>query len=578
MSNTSNFDYCVQFSLPPLKAIFHLALKNEDLFPHNLPPISQMFGTHEATIHVRLLDDDTNPADVSIEDEKHLRFSLPIEITVEIPSAPDPALSRITLASTVTAPGKLATWPADGEGQLGIDFGDITPAKVAVPALTGLPTLTSDSLLAAIHTRYEALPDHSFTQAGNTLNIYDGTRGPPLTPPNKPDNPEITAALEVHGPDTFLKMTLPLYATITNPIAWQSYGMATFWRKLVTANSTVSVLMDQEPGDPALATKIAFDEVGFIADQVAAQLQPLLIAELAEFSPVIEPWFGQADAEALLKQQSADYLRPRRFPFYTPRSGDPDFPLATPVGFLLPADGALAILMNRRTGTEVDDVAPDSFIGASQLALAVGRGKLDEVIAKAVEDQFPGLAGGSAEVHTDEGDATLHSLTVTPSDPGAHGVDEGHLWAEGEAEVHIDCWFDPDVSFDGPIFLRLDVVETDTECTGTFRAEMGSFDAGESCCDVFVDLLIPVVGWIMLGVIESMIDKVGGELAEETADSQARAIQPIPPFVAGVAELQACLEACLVSSQGLVLPGKLRIRRDGTSFEDLSATGDLPRP
>ncbi len=578
MSNTSNFDYCVQFSLPSLKAIFHLALKNEELFPHNLPPITQMFGAHPATIHVRLLDDETDPADVSIDDEKHLRFSLPIEITVEIPSAPDPALSRITLTSTVTVPGKHATWPVGGDDQLGIDFGDITAADVQVPALAGLPTLTSDSFLAAIHTKFEALPSRSFTQFGNTLNIYDGTRGPPLTPPNKPGHPEITAVQEDHGPDAFLKMTLPLHATITNPISWQSYGLATFWRKVVTADSTVSILMDQEPGGSALATQIAFDSGGPIATQVASQLKPLLISQLASFSPIIEPWFGQAEAEALMKEQTAAYLQPRRFPFYTPRSGDPDLPLATPVGFLLPADDVLAILLNRRTGTAADDVAPDAFIGAHQLALAVGRAKLDEVIAKAVEDQFPGLAGGSAEVHTDEGDATLHSLTVTPSDPGAHGVGEGHLWAAGEAEVHIDCWFDPDVSFDGAIFLRLDVVETEAECTGTFRAEMGDFDAGQSCCDVFVDLLIPIVGWIMLGVIEGMIDKVGGELAEATADSQARAMQPIPPFVAGVAELQACLEECLVSSQGLVLPGKMRIRREGTSFEDLSASGDLPRP
>ena len=41
---------------------------------------------------------------------------------------------------------------------------------------------------------------------------------------------------------------------------------------------------------------------------------------------------------------------------------------------------------------------------------------------------------------------------------------------------------------------------------------------------------------------------------------------------------QACLEGCETNSQGLVLPGKLRIHRDGTSFEDLADRGDLPRP
>ena len=107
---------------------------------------------------------------------------------------------------------------------------------------------------------------------------------------------------------------------------------------------------------------------------------------------------------------------------------------------------------------------------------------------------------------------------------------------------------------------------------------MGEFDAGQSCCDVFIDILIPVVGIVMLIVIESMIDQVGGELAADFAGQQARQIEAIPPFVAGVAELQACLENLFVSSQGLVFPGKLRIRREGRSFEDLSESGDLPRP
>ena len=82
----------------------------------------------------------------------------------------------------------------------------------------------------------------------------------------------------------------------------------------------------------------------------------------------------------------------------------------------------------------------------------------------------------------------------------------------------------------------------------------------------------------MLGVIESMIDKVGGELAAKFAEGEAQQVQPIPPVVVGVAELQACLEAISVSSQGLMMPGKLRIRREGTSFEDLQTSGNLPRP
>jgi len=200
------------------------------------------------------------------------------------------------------------------------------------------------------------------------------------------------------------------------------------------------------------------------------------------------------------------------------------------------------------------------------------------MIQKSMNEQFPGVNNGGSEVSTEEGTATLYTLTVTPSDPGEHGEAEGHLWAEGTAEVHIDCWPDPDVSFSGAILLHVVTTETDEECSMEVKPEMGSFDAGQSCCDVFIDILIPVVGIVMLIVVESMIDKVGGELAADFAGKQARNIEAIPPFVAGVAELQACLEDLRVSSQGLVFPGKLRIRREGRSFEDLADSGDLPRP
>lgn len=577
MSNTSNFDYCVQFGIEAIREIFHLALKNEDLFPHNLPPITRDFGGHTATVRVRLLDDLTDGADLSFRDEKHISFDLSIEIQVETPDAPDPSLAQVTLSATVRAPGALANWPVDGEDQLGIDFSAISAADVEVPALSGLPMLDAARFAAALRARYDALTTHTFGLGGNSVNIYDGTRDPTLVPPNKPGNPEITTALETHDGKQYLKVTLPLHANVTVPVSYQSYGTATFWREVVPGSGTISVLMEVEPSNTGLATTVVFDNGG-LGGIIADQLEPLLIPRLADFAPVEEPWFDEGAARALIQAETAGYLAPRRFPFYTPRSGDDEITLSTPVGFLLVATDTLAILMNRRTGTDADDVAPDDFRGTSTLALALSRKVLDETIANAIADEFPGLASGGQRIETDEGDATLQSLSVTPSDPGTHGEAEGHLWVSGKAEVHIDCWPDPDVSFDGPIFLRMDVTETETECSAVFKAEMGDFDAGQSCCDVFVDLIIPIVGWIMLGVIESMIDKVGGELAEDIAGAQEREMQPIPNFVLGVAELQACLTSCRTSSQGLVLPGKLRIRREGRSFEDLQAGGDLPRP
>ncbi|CAN7437813.1 hypothetical protein LJR225_002886 [Phenylobacterium sp. LjRoot225] len=577
MSLTSNFDFCVELGLAPVKAIFHLALKNEALFPHNIGPFDRTYSGRAMSISVRLIDDNDSPADLTFQDSAHIVFTLPFEVTAEIPDAPDPALARVTLRSAVQVPGALATWQVDGKDQLGVDFAGVEAGAVNVPAVSGLPALDSARFENAIHERYDDLPTHTFAQAGNTLVLYDGVRDTSLSPPNKSGNPPITAVLEPHGASQFLKVTLPIHATVPTAVFAQ-YGVVTFWREVVATDSSVSVNMGTAPADPALATVVAFDGSHPAEGLIVTQLTPLVNAQLAGFGTITEPWFTEASAKAVIAAEAAAYLADKRYPMYTPDSGDPDEPLATPKGFLLPADGVLAILMNRRSGTEADDVPPDNFLGGGSLALAVGRAKLDEIIAASIDSAFPDLKNGSQFIETEEGDADLKRLTVTPSDPGAHDEARGHLWAEGEAEVHIDCWPDPDVTFSGPIFLNVVVTETDETCSIEIDPEMGEFDAGQSCCDVFVDLIIPIVGWIMLGVIEGMIDDVGGRLAEEFADDQAREIEAIPPVVVGVAELQSCLEGLEISSQGLVFPGKLRVRREGTSFEDLAESGDLPRP
>jgi hypothetical protein len=579
VSLTSNFDYCVQFGLGPVKAIFHLALKNEELFPHNVGPLARNFGGDPATVDVRLLDDLDAGADLAFADSTHIRFTIPFELTIETPDSPDPTLSRVTLRASITAPGELVAWPVDGKDQLGIDFAAVTPADVTVPVVEGLPALDNSRFQAAIHVRYLAMATHRFTQGNNVLNFYDGTRDLALDPPNKPGNPEIITALEIHGTDQFLKVTVPIHATVPAAFGFAHYGMVTFWRKIVLSGGTVSVDMGAEPGEAALATTVDFDGSPLGESQVVAALTPLVVAQLGSFGTITEPWFDDAAAKTLVAQESAAYLTTRKFPFYTPDSGDPEHPLNTPVGFLLPAEGILAVLMNRRPGTEGTDAPPDAFLGLNQIALAVGRSKLDEAIADGMNERFPGVNTDDGHlVETEDGDATLYTLAVTPSDPGDHDESEGHLWTEGTAEVHIDCWPDPDITFSGPIFLRVVITEDEQTCSMRIEPEMGDFDAGQSCCDVFIDLIIPAIGIIMLIVIENMIDEVGGELAEDFAEAEARDISPIPSFVAGVAELQACLEDLNVSSRGLVFPGKLRVRREGRSFEDLADSGLLPRP
>jgi hypothetical protein len=575
MSLTSNFDFAVELGIDQVKEIFHLAFKNETLFPHNIGPIQRSYSGQPMTITVLVLDDDTDPADLSFADATHIAFSFPFEITVQIPGSPDPTLSQITLKARVQVPALLTSWPDNGEDVLGLSFAGVNAAQVTIQSLGGLPTIDASSFKAAIDQRYNTI-SHIYTLGPNVLVLYDGTLDMSLTPPDMATPADIEAAIELHGSDQYLRVTAPIHVNVPQAFC-DSYGRLLYWRKITQSDTSIEVDFTQEPSDPALKTQVQLDNGGPAASLVIQQLTPLAISTIGGFGIVTEPAFTDAAARTVIAAEVASYLAPLKFPVYSPQSGDPNVPLSTPVGFLLPGDGVLAILMNRRDSS-VPDSPPDNFLGSNQVALAMGVARFDEFITDAIAKQFPNLAGGNQDVSTSQGDATLHSLTVTPSDPGSNGQTQGHLWVTGTATVHIKCWPDPDVSFDGPIFLVATPTETATTCSLAITAQAGHFNFDESCCDVFLDLIIPIVGWIMLAVVESTINEVGGELSGQIASQQGQEINAIPPVVNGVAEVQACLENVLVSSQGVVLPGMLRIRRLGRSFSDLVDSGNLPRP
>jgi hypothetical protein len=584
MSTTSNFDYCVQTSIGVTREIFHLAFKNEALFPHNIGPTDVPVGTLNARVSAVVLDDESRPADLSFEDDKHIRFRVPNDVTVEIAEAPDPALSRITLSSTASFLGRLDTWDDDaGEPVLGITFDDITPGGVAVEGLTGVPTIGADQFLNAIHSKYLLIPHRYTAPAGAgdaVLLLYDGTRDVSLVPPH-PTSASITASLVSDGGDEYLKVVAPLHVHAPTPYGvYDSFGTVTFWRKVTRTATTVSVAMGTEPTVATLATTVAFDTASYLRDGVTAQLKPKVVTAIGAYGLLSAPAYTQAAAEERITAEIADYLRPLRFGLFTPRSNEPGVVLSSPVGFLLVASETLAVLITRRHGGPADDVAPDDFRGSNDVALAVGR---ECVIAKSdaiILARFPGVNGGDGYLfEREEGTATLKTVHAAPENDGAHGKNPGHLWVTGEAEVHIDCWPDPDVSFSGPVYIDATEHPDDPEgCWLELQPRAGEFDVSESCCDVLVDILIPVVGWIMLAVVESLIDEIGGQIAEETASAETQMLQPLPKVVIGIAEVECCMETIVVSDQGFVFPGALSVRREGRSFDDLHDAGSSPRP
>jgi hypothetical protein len=580
VSNTSNFDFCAELGIRTVREIFHLAFKQEDIYPHNIGPIDVNYGGQTVHVRVRVLDDETDPADLSFSGERTVDFSFPFEIEVDAPSSPDPALTHFTMRARVTVPAKLATWTDGDHDVLGLTFEDVTAGDVTVEQLDGLPQIGEEQFRNSVHAKYLAVT-HNYTLGTNRLNLYDGSRDTTLQPPwNGTGSSEIAVSDLIDGGDEYLDLVFPIWVHAEQGgYTFESFGTATVYRPVSRDDHTVTVDMTVEPAAPH-DTVVALS--GYGHDLVEAQLKPYVISSIGAFGPIEEPAPSDATARQLVQERVADYLVTRKFPVYTPVSAQPNEPVRTPVGFVLPAAGVLAVLLNRRTGAAdgSNDVAPDNFLGNLQLSLAVGPDKVNEEIAGAIADQFPDLAGGGQEVSPPGGgSATLKQLSVTLENPDDHDVGQDHLWVSGEAEVHIDCWPDPDVSFEGPMFLDATPgTDADGNCTLTIEGRAGDFDIDESCCDVFIDLIIPIVGWIALAIVESTIDSVGGAMIEDIAAHQGRNLAAIPPIVLGVAQVTSCLTGVRISTDGFVFPGTIKVRRIDGSFEDLAADNDQPRP
>jgi hypothetical protein len=587
VSNTSNFDFCIELGLDTVKEIFHLAFKNEALFPHNIGPFTESFSGQQATVSVAVLDDESNLADLSLQDKSTILFSLPIELTVMIPTAPDPSLSRLVISATAGLPGHFLSGTDPVNPDLSISFAGVTPAEVQVTNLTGLPQVGAAQFLNAINSKYGEI-SHVWTANAPggkaTLQIYDGSYDTSLVPPwAGNESGSIQATLQNQGAYTYLKVVLPIWVNVPTGVAnyvYTSFGTITFWRQVQETDTTVTLDMSAEPADPALATVIAFDQPGLggAGAQVATMLKPMVVGQIDSWGTITEPAFSQNAAIAEIQKRISDYIDPLSYQVYTPQSGTPSQPLSTPVGFCLPADGVVAILLNRASGTAADDVPPDDFLGGNQVALAVSAAKVVAQSQQVISQAFPGVNNGGAPLHTSSGNGTLHTISISPEDDGAHGQSPGHLWVSGSATADIPCWFNVDVDFSGPVFVDATEEQTSQGCTLNLQPRAGQFNVHESCCATLLDILIPVVGWIMLVVVNNTVSDIGGELANQVANQEAQAIKPIPPTIIGIAKVTACLTGLVISSEGFVFPGNISVVRAGTSFQDLEGMHRLPRP
>ncbi|MCK6528607.1 hypothetical protein L6R50_13975 [Myxococcota bacterium] len=450
--------------------------------------------------------------------------------------------------------------------------------------LDEIPAVDAEVFEAAFHQAYlDGVFPHQHSTGLGTITFYDGTADPSLTPAH-PLSAEITTELLVEGTVTYLRVRIPCHVSA----ALSSFGVLRFDRVVNVTPTTVSVDFGAAPGaaghetvfqmevsylDGVLAAftgtvEIALDSVGPQSGPNPSGTLTTAIAQAADafaaaFGDVAQAAPSEARARELIAEEVANYLRQQHFPLYTPDPGENDAVLTSPVGKLLVAEEVLAIQLTPRVG-EPDEV-PESFVGANRMALAVGLARVNELIQQQIAETFPDL-------HTEQGDRIeevtdrkvwLRSLSVSPAD--------GHFDVSGSASVEIDCWWDPDVEFSGPVYLVATTgVDEDGNCTLQVDPEPGDFDLDQSCCDILIQIFIPVVGWIMAAVITSALDAVGTEVFDSTAGTAAQVVEALPPVVIGIAAVESCLVDVRVQANGMVFPGKIEVERVDRSFEELA--------
>ncbi len=115
---------------------------------------------------------------------------------------------------------------------------------------------------------------------------------------------------------------------------------------------------------------------------------------------------------------------------------------------------------------------PDVFTQPTGFAIAISAGEANALIG-------PITTSNLGDRTVDGHDITMNHLNATLSDPGTHSQTKGHIWIDGDFDVHVDCWPDPNITFSGPIFLT---PEMNSDGTVVFTAEAGNFDSSDACC------------------------------------------------------------------------------------------------
>lgn len=476
MSLTSCYKYILELPVGTLNLMMSAAFAESG--PAGVliskPWTNVPIGDKTADITVRPDDIETHPpvmtlgtgaADCSL----HLRMRA--EITID--ELPD--LDKIIYVLEFDLPGQFVKEAATPPRLL-VQFPGVTGPDLNLTINGGEITLTPELVEPRIHEIYDSDPslghdvksgqpwwDGSSVQV--TTDFYD----------DEPGSPGFRGAITVEVPiPTSIVILMPGHLKI------QGISGPPKIDNDIVLRVTVDTLLDQVAGEFRVAlssvTQADISVTGLTgspADVFAADTGVRVFGadKINNFPDQVESIPTDSEVRNLIETQLIDLSMDLSVPIFTPASpaaGEIDLTSFDAVNV---AQQALGLQIEPRgDGTPCD--APDHFARADGFSVAIAKVEVDRLMQ-------PILVNNTGNKNLQGYDMTVNHLNGTLSDPNTHSQPKGHIWVNGDVDVHVDCWADPNVVFEGPVFLT---PTTNVNGELIFEADAGGFTADDPCC------------------------------------------------------------------------------------------------
>jgi hypothetical protein len=434
-------------------------------------------GTMTATVDARPTDLDTSPPtlQLSATDLEVTLSQLRMRLEVQINELPD--LDAIVYTIVFDLPGLLEK-DSSTPPKLMMNFPAVTAGDLNLTVSGGEVLLTPELVEPKIHEMYDSTPtlghsvetgqpwlksDGTATTVMVTTDIFDDDPGPGFRG---------AITVEVTGPNEIV-IVMPGHIRIQ--------GVSqTFIDSDMTLRVTVGITLDTVLGKLfVLLSAVQGADVavlnlmgaGFYVTEATTGIKPAVATKIHGFPDPEETIPTDAEIRTLITDRILDMAPGISIPIFTPGPpGAGEIDLTTFVPTTVNQQALALQLVPRADGTPCD--TPDMFAQTDGFSISVSAVEANRL-------KQPILDNNLGDRNVEGYDVTVNSLSGTLSDPGEHSQTDGHIWVEGEVEVHVDCWPDPDVAFWGPVFLDPSM-DIDRKIIFTSRA--GGFDADDPCC------------------------------------------------------------------------------------------------